>query len=215
MARILTVTALAFLVAAPVAQAQVPAAKRQVNAPAGGEVQAAQPAARAQPNARTEGAVNDWLFAEAAALGGMAELQLSEVGIQRSNCDELKTFSKEMIEAHSKMNQELTTLAAQKRVALPRVLDARAQFCAQSLSGLTGDHFDHCYAKAQLHAHEAALVAFEAEAERGQDADMKAFAKRNISHIKEHLHKIKPILEKMEKDRKDDDHPKSESSRSK
>jgi putative membrane protein len=99
---------------------------------------------------------------------------------------------------HNRLNQELATLAAQKRVALPRMLDARAQFCVQSLQRASREHFDKCYAKAQLLAHAEAVAAFEAEAERGQDRDMRAWAARELPRIKEHLHTIKPMAMKFE-----------------
>jgi putative membrane protein len=159
-------------------------------------------AATAVPAQETAGkaAVNDSLFAAAAASGGMAEVALAELGLQRARDPELKKFSQKMLDEHMKMNGELTTLAAQKRIALPRTTDARAQFCAQSLAGLSGEEFDRCYAKAQCILHEEALGTFKAEAERGQDPDVKAFAARGVPHIQEHLDTIKPIAERYEKD---------------
>jgi len=144
------------------------------------------------------GAVNDKLFAAAVAEDGMAELAISQVGAEKASCDELKKFSKEMIEEHNRVNQELTSLAGQKNITLPRTVDARAQFCAQSLDGVTGEHFDRCYAKAQLAAHMGALAAFEAEAERGQDADLKAFAAKTLPMIKKHMKEIKEIVNKLD-----------------
>jgi len=150
----------------------------------------------AQEAART--AVSDNLFAMAAADSGMAEVTLSQLGATKATNPELKQFSQKMIEEHTRMNQELTSLAAQKRIALPRAVDPRAQFCAQSLAGLSGEHFDRCYAKAQLVAHMEAVSAFEAEAERGVDPQMKALAAKALPQIKEHLATIKPIATKLE-----------------
>jgi len=157
------------------------------------------PTARAQGTA-SRAAVNDSLFATAAALGGMAEVSISELGAQKATDPELKRFSQQMIDEHTRMNAELTTLATRKQVALPRAVDARALFCAQSLQGLSGEEFDRCYAKAQLVAHMDSVATFEAEAERGQDPDMKALAAKSLPRIKEHLKMIKPIAQKYEKE---------------
>ena len=73
-----------------------------------------------------QGAVNDALFTAAAADSGVAELSLSELGLQRATDPELKKFSQQMIDDHSRVNQELTTLAAQKRIPLPATVDVRA-----------------------------------------------------------------------------------------
>jgi len=156
-----------------------------------------------QPTATATAPVSDPLFASAAAIGGLAEVSLSEIGVQKATDSELKRFSQQMIEEHTRMNQELATLATRKGVALPRTIDPRAQFCAQSLAGLSGEKFDQCYAKAQLIVHMDSVAMFEAEAERGQDPDMKALAAKALPHIKEHLKMIKPIAMRYEKQKED------------
>ncbi|MFO0949989.1 MAG: DUF4142 domain-containing protein [Isosphaeraceae bacterium] len=147
-------------------------------------------------------AVNDSLFMQAAAISGLAEVGLSELGLQRATDPRLKEFSRRMIDEHNKVNSELTTLAGQMQASIPRGIDARAAFCAQSLAGLSGEEFDKCYAKAQCVAHEDALAMFKAEAERGRDQNVRAFAARNVSHIEEHLRTIKPIAQKYESQEK-------------
>lgn len=157
------------------------------------------PTARAQETAG-KAAVNDSLFAVVAAEGGTAEVQLSELGLQKAKGSDLKEFSRQMIDEHNKMNQELMTLAQRKGLALSRALSPGCQFTLQALAGESGDDFDRCYAKAQTIAHMQALAAFTAESERGQDPDIKAFAARHRPHIQEHLDKIKSICERYEKD---------------
>ena len=43
------------------------------------------------------------------------------------------------------------------------------------------------------------MALFEAEAERGQDAEVKALAAKGVGHIKGHLKEIKPIAMRYEK----------------
>jgi putative membrane protein len=142
-------------------------------------------------------AVNDALFAETAAVSGLAELTISQIGVQKAVEPELKEFSRQMIEDHTALNQQLTTLAAQKGLALPRTLDARATYSAQSLQGEPREKFDTCYAKAQLVLHMEAVAAFEAEAQRGQDPDVKAMAAKALPKLKSHLKMIKPIADRL------------------
>ena len=149
--------------------------------------------------------VNDQLFAAAAAIGGMSEVAISQLGVQKATDPELKKFSQEMVKAHTMMNNELMELASKKQMALPRTVDPKSQFCAQSLAGLSGEKFDRCYAKAQAVAHMEAVSAFEAEAERGQDPEVKALAAKALPHIKEHLAMIKPIAMRYEQE-----HPSTE-----
>jgi len=158
--------------------------------------------ANAQQTTTSAGsAVSDALFALAAADGGLTEVTLAEIGAQRATDPDLKKFSRQMIEEHTKMNAELTALATRRGVTLPKTISIGHQFCAQSLSGLSGEEFDRCYAKAQLVIHMSSVATFEAEAERGQDAEFKALASKALTHIKQHFKEIKPIAMKYEKEK--------------
>jgi len=162
------------------------------------------PVARAQNPAQgtaNRAGVNDALFSAAAASGGLAEVTISKLGLQKATDNELKQFSQQMVDEHTKVNRELTDLAARKGITLPASPDIRATFCAESLNGLSGEEFDRCYAKAQLVTHMDAVAMFEAEAERGLDPDIKAFAARTLPHIKGHLKMIKPIAMRYEKEK--------------
>jgi len=184
-------------------------------APAGAQVQTqTQTQTRTLPGAQGAGVqgagaqgttaqrpVSDELFAAAAASGGLAEVNISQIGLQRATDPELKRFSQQMVEEHTRMNQELMNLVSQKRIAIPQTIDARAQFCAESLAGLTGQEFDKCYAKAQLVIHMDSVAMFEAEAKRGMDPDVKALASKALTHIKQHLKEIKPIAMRYEKEK--------------
>ena len=154
--------------------------------------------------ARTQSAVPDALFAAAAGSGGLAEVNVSKLGLERATDPELKQFSQRMIDEHTRMNQELVNLIAQEGIRVPLGIDARAQFCAESLSGLSGKEFDKCYAKAQLVMHMDAVAAFEAEAHRGRDPNIKALAAKALPVIKEHLKTIKPIAMRYEKEKSED-----------
>jgi len=196
MIRVLSLTALILAAAAMSAPAQQRAATTNTNT----------------NTAAAAAAVDDALFAGAAATAGLAEVTISQLGLQRATNSELKQFSQKMIDEHSQMNQQLAALAAKKGIALPRAVDVKSQFCAQSLAGLSGEKFDHCYAKAQLTAHMEAVATFEAEAERGQDPDVKALASQALPKIKEHLRMIKPIAMRYEKEKEKDQSSRASSS---
>ena len=192
MIRTLTLAALAAALIPVAARAQV--ATPRTNAP--------QDAGVARVSA-TPSAVSDELFAAAAASGGLTELNISQIGLQRATDPELKRFSQQMVQEHTQLNSELMNAVAQKRIAVPQTIDARAQFCAESLAGLSGEEFDKCYAKAQLVVHMDSVAMFEAEAQRGQDPQIKAVAARALPRIKEHLKMIKPIAMRYEKEKED------------
>lgn len=151
--------------------------------------------------------VSDALFAATAADGGMAEVTIAEMGVKKATNPELKKFSEHMIAEHTKVNGQLKEMAAKKGITLPKMPSAGHQFCAESLAGLSGEEFDHAYSHAQWLGHMETIAAFEAEAERGQDSDVKAWAAKTLPHLKEHLKELHPIAmhhrekhEKMEKE---------------
>lgn len=185
--RTLPMAALAALAIAPMARAQTAPAPNQ-----------APPVNQVTP---AKGAVDDSLFVAAAATGGQAEVALSELGLQRATAPELKSISQKMIDDHTRTNAQLAALAAQKRIPVPRGVDARSLFCHQSLAGLQRDDFEKCYAKAQYITHLETIAMFEAEAERGRDPDLRAFAARTLPHLKDHLKAIKPIAMKYMKEK--------------
>lgn len=161
-----------------------------------GEIPGVVPGHERSADVQGRPAVNDALFAAAAAEGGLSELTISQLGAQRGTDPELRRFSERMLEEHTLINNELKTIAARKGIAVPQRLDVRSAFCAESLHGLSGEEFDRCYARAQLIVHLDALAAFESEAERGLDPDVKAMAARTVPRIKSHLEMIRPIAKK-------------------
>ena len=157
----------------------------------------ARPALRAQDTSKRP--VNDRLFAAAAGVAGLAEVSCSRLAEARAKDEAIRKFARQMIEDHTKANQELTSLASGKAIVLPTTLDLKDQAAVDRLDGLRGDDFDRCYAKQQYGAHMEALALFEAEAERGQDRDLKAWASKTLPTLKEHLKTIKQICEGHEK----------------
>src|SRR5688500_18752963 len=63
-------------------------------------------------------------FAQNAALGGLAEVELSQLAITKATNTEVKQFAQMMVADHSAANSELKTLATAKGLVLPTELDA-------------------------------------------------------------------------------------------
>ena len=150
------------------------------------------------PDHRPADGVNDALFAAAAADGGLTELSLSRDRSpegHRSRAEAVQPADARGAHSHE---QRVEVAGRPEGYSRARGGHVRAQFCAESLAGLSGEHFDRCYAKAQLVVHMESVATFEAEAERGMDPDVKALAAKALPHIKSHLKMIKPIAKKYE-----------------
>lgn len=146
-------------------------------------------------------AFSDELFAQAAAASGLAEIAVSNIAL-KNGTDESKKHAQQMIDDHTRANQQLMALAQAKRVALPRTVSIQDAAAAAALAGLKGEDFDREFMKQQHAAHICSVQLFTTEAERGQDPDMKALAAKTLPTLKEHLKMFKDACEKHEKHEK-------------
>jgi len=140
---------------------------------------------------------SDEKFADAAAVGGMEEVQLGQLAAQKGASDEVRQFGQRMVDDHSKAGDDLKQVASGKGWTLPAALDAKAQADVQKLSALSGDKFDKEYVSMMLKDHKKDVAEFQKESTGGADADIKSFAARTLPVIREHLQMIQRIHDKM------------------
>src|SRR5438270_4594202 len=87
-------------------------------------------------------------FVNQAASGGMAEVKLATLAMDRGQSMEVKQFARKMLEDHTKANTELQGLAEKKSLPLPTALDAKHKLAYDKLAKLDGAAFDREYMKA-------------------------------------------------------------------
>src|ERR1700687_5294088 len=61
----------------------------------------------------------DQKFIQDAARGGMMEVHMGQIGLERGSSPEVKSLSQHLINDHKAANQELAALAKQKGISLP------------------------------------------------------------------------------------------------
>jgi putative membrane protein len=139
----------------------------------------------------------DQKFALEAAMGGMLEVELGRVAVEKGASDEVRQFGRRMVDDHSKANEELMRVANGKGMSLPNAIDPKHRSEMQKLSALSGEKFDKEYVKLMLKDHKQAVAAFEKEANGGMDADLKALAASTLPTLRAHLQMIQRISDKM------------------
>jgi putative membrane protein len=102
-----------------------------------------------------------------------------------------------MVEDHTKANDELKQIAAQKKVTLPPDVNPTHKQLMEKLSKLSGADFDKEYVRAMVEAHEKDVAAFENASKTAADADVKGFATKTLPTLKMHLEMIKAMSDKM------------------
>ncbi|MGH9697442.1 MAG: DUF4142 domain-containing protein, partial [Bryobacteraceae bacterium] len=96
-----------------------------------------------------------------------------------------------------KANEQLKSVAEKQNFTLPANMNAKQQTTYDMLKTKTGADFDKAYVEAMVKDHEQAVKAFQREASRGKDEQIKAFASETLPVIQGHLDKIKGIQSKM------------------
>ena len=139
-----------------------------------------------QPSRSPEEAA-DHTFLKNAAQGGMAEVQLGQLAEKNGSSEAVKQFGRRMVTDHTRMGDEVKSLAATKNVTLPATLNSKDQALYKSLSAKTGSDFDRAYITAMVKDHNHDIAAFQQEANSGSDPDIKSIAARALPTLQEHL----------------------------
>lgn len=130
--------------------------------------------------------VKDKTFMKKAAKGGMMEVAFGNLAEQNGQSDDVKSFGKRMVTDHSKANDELKSIAAQKGVQLP------------SKEPTLKWSSDKTYMDNMVKDHEKDLAEFQEEAKTGSDPDVKKFAEDTAKVVQEHLDLAKETQKKLQ-----------------
>ena len=141
----------------------------------------------------------DSAFMHTAAMGGMAEVELGKLGVANAMSSDVKQFAQRMVDDHSKANDELKALAAQKSVKLPAELDAKHKALQDKLAKQKGAAFDAAYMSEMVSDHNTDVALFQKESKSGKDADTKAWAAKTLPTLQEHQKMAKEIHAKTGK----------------
>jgi len=129
----------------------------------------------------------DTRFAREAAMGGMMEVDLGKLAVQKASSDRVKQFGQRMVDDHSKAGDDLKGIAAKDNLILPSELDARHKAIVDRFSNLSGTAFDRVYMRDMVKDHQTDVADFQREANSGSNADLKTFATKTLPTLQEHL----------------------------
>lgn len=153
------------------------------------------------PNS-TNTRVDDKKFAQEAATGGLAEVQLGKLAQEKASSDAVKQFAQRMVDDHTKANEQLQQVASRESLTLPDRLDTKQQEMMDKLSKLSGPAFDKAYAKNMVKDHEKDVNEFRAESQGGTDPGVKQFASQTLPILEQHLELAKNLDKTVKKESK-------------
>ncbi|MBF9255533.1 DUF4142 domain-containing protein [Pontibacter sp. 172403-2] len=132
-------------------------------------------------------------FMTKAASGGMMEVQLGQLAQENAASQEVKDFGKMMVDDHTKANEELKALAAQKNITLPDSMGQEQMDHVQELQGKTGAEFDQAYMSLMVEDHQEDIDLFKEAAQDLEDPDVKAFASKTVPVLQHHLERAQAV----------------------
>jgi putative membrane protein len=142
----------------------------------------------------------DTRFVMQAWEGGMMEVAKGKLAAQKGAHEGVKQFGQKMADDHSKVNDELKSIASGKNITLPDEMPkAPTQATLAKLEKLEGAAFDRAYVEDRLRDHEKTIALFEREVKTGKDAELKAFAEKTLPTLKEHLTTVQDLKTKVAK----------------
>jgi putative membrane protein len=144
-------------------------------------------------NAPGQNTAMDKLFVKKALQGGMAEVQLGQLTLQKSNNDQVKQFAQRMIDDHTKLGEQMKPVAQQLGVSEPNDLSKKDKSTIAKLQGLSGPAYDQAYIRDMVKDHKQDLSDFQTEASSGQDQTVKDAANQGSKVIAQHLQMVQQL----------------------
>jgi putative membrane protein len=143
--------------------------------------------AGAQQNQANRMTTSDNSFVTKAAEGGMAEVELGNLAVQKASDPKVKEFGQRMVTDHTKADDQLKSVAASKGITLPTALDSKDEATKHRLENLSGAAFDHAYMEDMVRDHKTDVSEFKRESDHGSDPDVKTFASQTLPILQQHL----------------------------
>lgn len=126
-------------------------------------------------------------FAMKAAAGGLSEVQMGALAVNKGQSRAVRDFGQRMVDDHRKANGELEAIAGRKDIRLPKQPEQAQQVGTHQLHDLPDEAFDEAYGQMAVKHHMETIDLFRKEVESGTDAELKAFAQKTLPTLEEHL----------------------------
>ena len=141
----------------------------------------------------------DHAFAMKAANGGTMEVNLGRLVVEKGQNPDVKAFAQQMVDDHTKVNDELKQLAGQKGLKLPEKTKGKERQEEQRLSKLSGGALDRAYMETMVQDHQKDAKEFEHASRSLKDPDLKALANKTLPVLQEHLRRATEINQKLQR----------------
>lgn len=138
-------------------------------------------------------------FVKKAMVAGKAEVELSNLALNKSQDSQVRAFAQRMVKDHTAAATELQTIAGSLGIAVPNEAEHAQPMAAEKLNKLSGTEFDDAYARIMQMDHDRAVDLFAAAAaDQDLDVQLRRFAEKTLPVLRSHqqeAHKL-PVHER-------------------
>lgn len=157
------------------------------NITAGGVTPSVQPAPAASQVDPSALALADQNFLATAATSALFELDAARSVAEHGARADVKNYAAMLVKEHTAALDELRALAAKKKVSVASEVAPERKPDLQQLLALRGADFDRRFLQSAIDGHKIDIDLYEKTAGSAQDADVKAYAKRLLPKLRQHL----------------------------
>lgn len=138
-------------------------------------------------------------FVEKAGAGGLAEVEMGELGVQKASSGQVKAFAKRVVTDHTKANEQLVATIKGKGLEVPSSQGAMHKAMMDKFREAdAGKAFDRDYMEQMVTDHKADIELFETAADDVKlDAALRGYAKSTLPTLREHLKQAQTIESKL------------------
>jgi putative membrane protein len=140
----------------------------------------------------------DSYFMQQASYSNYAEISAGAIAASKGGDDSVRMFGSMMVADHGNAQSSLDSIASSLNVTVPNTADSVHQAMAAQLQTLSGNTFDTAYINAQVKDHMATIAIFQQEISGGNNAQVKAYANKNLPIIQMHLQEAQSIQQRIQ-----------------
>ncbi len=142
---------------------------------------------------------DDAEFAVWAADEGLMAIRLGELAAARAANPQVKQLANAITGDHSKVMDELKSLAEKKGIVLPVALGSDNQQDYEKLAAKTGADFEKDYVDYTVREHKKFVEKFRDEADDAADPDVRSWINGKIPVLQQHLQQAEATQEALKK----------------
>jgi putative membrane protein len=137
-------------------------------------------------------------FLQNAAQGGKAEIEFAQLAETKTSNPQVKSFAQMIVTDHTKANNQVSSLAATKKITLPSDVSATQKAEKSKLESLSGAAFDKAYAEQMVSDHQHDIKDFE-QAAKSSDPEVQTFASNTLPTLRHHLEEAQKLEKAVNK----------------